>query len=175
MIEITRILDAINLRLVELWPTRTVYVDVCPQDFARPSCWLQAPQDDWTMVGCGLYQREAVVSITLFDEKDAHYEVSWSRLARDAAQVQRALLSPLAVDGRHLLPVVKVRPREADNALLLAQFQFLDNLDCPEPPSPPEAGGTLHVSVRLDGREVANMEEKCGKDDANYGTPRSDV
>lgn len=174
MVEITSVMDAINLRLVELWPTRTVYVDVCPQDFVRPSSWLQGVQDDFDLVGRGLYQRTMTVSITLFDQLDAHYEVSWSRLARDAAQVQRALLQPLKVDGRHLLPVVKTRPRESDNALLLAQFDFLDNLDCPQPPSPPETGGTLHVAVRLDGKTVAHMEDEFGKDDTN-GTPRSDL
>ena len=36
----TEILDAINLLLVSKWPDRTVYVDVCPVDFNRPSFWL---------------------------------------------------------------------------------------------------------------------------------------
>lgn len=36
----TEILNAINDRLLERWPDRTVYVDVCPVDFDRPSFWL---------------------------------------------------------------------------------------------------------------------------------------
>lgn len=164
MVEITSVMDAINLRLVELWPTRTVYVDVCPQDFARPSSWLQSVQDDFALVGRGLYQRTMTVSITLFDQLDAHYEVSWSRLARDAAQVQRALLTPLVVDGRHLIPMIETKPREADNALLLLHFDFLDNLDCPKPPEPPQ-GGTLHVSFQMDGKTVGEIEDQLRKDD----------
>ena len=34
------LVNAINTRLVEKWPDRTVYIDVCPVDFARPSFWL---------------------------------------------------------------------------------------------------------------------------------------
>ena len=42
----TEILDAINLLLVEKWPNRTVYVDVCPVDFDRPSFWLAVEKHD---------------------------------------------------------------------------------------------------------------------------------
>ena len=40
------IVDAINARLTEKWPARTVYLDVCPVDFDRPSFWLQVTKDD---------------------------------------------------------------------------------------------------------------------------------
>ena len=42
----TEILDAINLLLVSKWPDRTVYVDVCPVDFNRPSFWLTVEKYD---------------------------------------------------------------------------------------------------------------------------------
>ena len=44
----TEILDAINLLLVSKWPDRTVYVDVCPVDFNRPSFWLTVEKYDPT-------------------------------------------------------------------------------------------------------------------------------
>ena len=44
MMELQDILDAINKKLVEKWPKRTVYIDVCPVDFARPSFWLTVEQ-----------------------------------------------------------------------------------------------------------------------------------
>ena len=44
----SEILDAINLRLLKKWPDRTVYVDVCPVDFDRPSFWLAVEEDGQT-------------------------------------------------------------------------------------------------------------------------------
>lgn len=49
----TEILNAINDRLLERWPDRTVYVDVCPVDFDRPSFWLAVEKmDRQTQTGC---------------------------------------------------------------------------------------------------------------------------
>ncbi len=49
----TDILDAINRLLVEQWPTRTVYVDVCPVDFERPSFgWLWRRTTRLTPTAC---------------------------------------------------------------------------------------------------------------------------
>ena len=44
----TEILNAINDRLLERWPDRTVYVDVCPVDFDRPSFWLAVEKNGQT-------------------------------------------------------------------------------------------------------------------------------
>ena len=44
----TEILNAINDRLLERWPDRTVYVDVCPVDFDRPSFWLTVEKNGQT-------------------------------------------------------------------------------------------------------------------------------
>ena len=48
----TEILNAINDRLLERWPDRTVYVDVCPVDFDRPSFWLAVETDRQMQTGC---------------------------------------------------------------------------------------------------------------------------
>ena len=44
----TDIIDAINLVLIGKWKDRTVYVDVCPVDFDRPSFWLTVERDEVT-------------------------------------------------------------------------------------------------------------------------------
>ena len=41
----TEILDAVNARLLEKWPERTVYINVCPEDYDRPSFWLEVTRD----------------------------------------------------------------------------------------------------------------------------------
>lgn len=38
----TEILDAVNARLLEKWPERTVYINVCPEDYERPSFWSRS-------------------------------------------------------------------------------------------------------------------------------------
>ena len=44
----TEVLDSINRLLLTKWPDRTVYVDVCPVDFDRPSFWLAVQMHDMT-------------------------------------------------------------------------------------------------------------------------------
>lgn len=79
----TDILDAINRLLVEQWPTRTVYVDVCPVDFERPSFWLAVEKDDQTDANRVLIRHDLQLRLTLYDQLDEHYEASWYRLSQE--------------------------------------------------------------------------------------------
>ena len=62
------ILDAINRKLVERWPERTVYVDVCPVDFARPSFWLAMEQDEQTDANRFLIRHDVKLKLTIYDQ-----------------------------------------------------------------------------------------------------------
>lgn len=46
----TEILDAVNARLLEKWPERRTYINVCPVNYERPSFWLEVTRDDRTPV-----------------------------------------------------------------------------------------------------------------------------
>lgn len=101
--EVLDILDAVNARLLEKWPKRTVYVDVCPIDFERPSFWLAVEQFQQTNANRFMVRRDVRLKLTLYDEKDEHYESSWLRLDQEA-QVAAALLTPpLYAAGRRSL------------------------------------------------------------------------
>ena len=63
----TEILDAINLLLVSKWPDRTVYVDVCPLDFNRPSFWLTVEKYDLTDGNRFLIRHDLQIRLTLYD------------------------------------------------------------------------------------------------------------
>ena len=78
--ELQDLLDAINAKLIEKWPNRTVYIDVCPVDFVRPSFWLTVEQYTQTDANRLLVKREVRLRLTIYDEKDEHYESSWRRL-----------------------------------------------------------------------------------------------
>lgn len=123
----SEILDAINLRLLEKWPDRTVYVDVCPVDFDRPSFWLAVEEDGQTDANRFLVRRDLRLLLTIYDELDDHYDASWSRLARDADAVRKLLTPPLAVGRRRLAPTLKAQPRQPDRAFLQISFNWLEN------------------------------------------------
>lgn len=123
----TEILDAINLLLVERWPKRTVYVDVCPVDFARPSFWLAVEKHDLTDANRFLIKHDLQLRLTLFDELDDHYEASWYRLSQETDIVTDLLCQVLKVGERHLKLQLKVLPRDPDRAYVQINTSWMDN------------------------------------------------
>lgn len=143
------ILDAINALLVKKWPDRTVYVDVCPIDFARPSFWLAVEQDTRTDANRFLIRHDLQLRLTVYDELDEHYDASWYRLAQETDQVLELLTPPLQVLGRHLKLTLKALPRDPDRAYVQINISWMDKR--------PESGGdtapvadSYSLSVRAD-------------------------
>ncbi len=133
MLKVLDILDAVNARLVEKWPDRTVYVDVCPVDFARPSFWLAVEKNDWTDANRFMIRHDLQMRLTLYDELDEHYDASWYRLAQETDQVMELLTPVLQVGGRHLKLNLKALPRDPDRAYVQINAVWMDQR--------PEAGG----------------------------------
>lgn len=122
----TDIIDAINRRLLTKWPDRTVYVDVCPVDFARPSFWLAVERDAFQDANRFMIRRELQMRLTLYDEKDEHYESSWYRLSKETDAVMKLLLPPLKVEGRHLMLTLKSLPRDPDRAYVQINAAWME-------------------------------------------------
>lgn len=156
----TEILDALNSRLLQKWPARTVYVDVCPVDFARPSFWLAITRDDSTPVNRFMTKRSVQVKLTIYDELDEHYEASWYRLAGEASDCLQLFSKALSVDGRQLLPTLKSLPRDPDRAYLLLDFSFMDS-GCGDGSSAPTAqtADSYQISVHANGGEIYQRSE----------------
>lgn len=125
--ELQDLLDAINAKLIEKWPNRTVYIDVCPVDFVRPSFWLTVEQYTQTDANRLLVKREVRLRLTIYDEKDEHYESSWRRLFQDAADATVLLTPPLQAAGRTVSLQIKALPRDPDVAYLQLTTSWLDN------------------------------------------------
>lgn len=149
MIMTTDILDAVNLRLLEKWPERTVYAEACPVDFDRPSFWLQVQSHDQVDAGRFLLRHTAVILLTLFDELDDHYEANWQRLSRETDEAMCLLSSPLEVGTRHIKLGLKRLPRDPDRAQLQMTAVWMDEM-------PGTDGNDVPVadSVELDARVV---------------------
>ena len=116
------ILDAINGKLVERWPERTVYADVCPVDFDRPSFWLAVEQDEQT---------------------DAN------RLAGKSDAVMELLTPVLQVGSRHLKLNLKALPREADRSFLQITASWMDDRPGRDDQPPPADSYSLRVRENI--------------------------
>ena len=150
--ELLDILDAINKRLVEKWPTRTVYIDVCPVDFVRPSFWLTVEQYAQTDANRLLVRREVRLKLTIYDEKDEHYESSWKRLFQDAADATGLLTPPLKVNARTVSLQIKALPRDPDAAYLQLTTSWLDNRPAADTGTEPPTAKTAQVRVEMTNR-----------------------
>lgn len=141
------VLNAINARLLEKWPERTVYVDVCPINFDRPSFWLAVERNSQTDANRWLIRRELQIRLTLYDQTDDHYEASWYRLTEEADDALALLTPPLKVGTRHLKLDLKALPRDADRAYLQINAVWMD--DRPEAKKEPApAADAYAVSIR---------------------------
>lgn len=153
----TEILNALNVRLLERWSERTVYVDVCPKDFDRPSFWLSVTRDDRTRVTRALNRRRVQIQLVLFDEVDEHYESSWYRLSGEACECMQLLGGVLAVGQRRLLPSLQSTPREPDRAAILINFEFMESVQEETAEIPP--ADSLQISVQVNGGEIYQRSE----------------
>ena len=124
--ELQDVLDAVNARLVEKWPDKTVYIDVCPANFKRPSFWLAVEQYSQTDANRFLVKRDLKIRLTIYDEKDEKYESSWQRLFKDAADATSLLTPPLKVAGRTVPLLIKALPRDPDAAYLQLTTSWMD-------------------------------------------------
>lgn len=150
--ELLDILDAINGKLVEKWPNRTVYIDVCPVDFARPSFWLTVEQYDQTDANRLLVKREARLRLTIYDEKDEHYESSWRRLFQDAEDATALLTPPLKAAGRTVSLQIKALPRDPDAAYLQLTASWLDSRPASDTGTEAPPAKTAQVRVEMKNR-----------------------
>ncbi len=146
------IVGAVNDLLNQKWPARTVYLDVCPVDFERPSFWLQVTRDERRAASRYAELRAVQITLTLFDSVDEHYEASWARLTGDADECMGLLGGVLGVGERRLKPTLKALPREADRVSILLDFNFMT----------PRAGDggteekadTLVASLTVNGKKI---------------------
>lgn len=150
LLNVTDILDAINARLVERWPGRTVYVDVCPVDFDRPSFWLAMEKNDWSDASRFLIRHDLQLRLTIYDELGDHYEASWYRLAQETDEVLALLTPVLQVDGRHLNLTLKSLPRDPDRAYVQINTSWMDSRPAGAGEDPPAADSySLNIRAKI--------------------------
>ena len=80
MLSVQQIMEGVNAILVRLYPDRTVYVDVMPEQFERPSFFLRPAGRKITSRTAGVVEVEQMVTVECIDEVGDHYETETARL-----------------------------------------------------------------------------------------------
>lgn len=123
--------DGICQRLAELWPKRTIYPDVCPDDHERPSAYVKVVESTPTPANANLVRWDATLLIVLWREMDGYGLAASDALMADQADVMSALFPFLAVGDRVVtLHVSDQGQDEADGAAFVeVKCQWFDGLD----------------------------------------------
>ena len=98
MLSVQQIMEGVNAILVRLYPDRTVYVDVMPEQFERPSFFLRPAGRKITSRTVGVVEVEQMVTVQCIDEVGDRYETETARLYEvtetlTAAFLQRGALA----------------------------------------------------------------------------------
>ena len=80
MLSVQQIMEGVNAILVRLYPDRTVYVDVLPEKFERPSFFLCPEGRKITSRTAAVVEVEQMILIQCADEVGDHYETQTARL-----------------------------------------------------------------------------------------------
>lgn len=80
MLTVQQIMQGINAILVRLYPDRTVYIDVMPEKFERPSFFLRPAGRKITSRTVAVVEVEQMVTVQCIDEVGDRYETQTARL-----------------------------------------------------------------------------------------------
>ena len=81
------LLTAINQLLAEEYPQTAVYINLCPQNFIRPSFFLEHVTTSCRDKSCKTIELTVDYTITCFMETDSHYHVDAESLMERQTEV----------------------------------------------------------------------------------------
>lgn len=148
----TDIMNAVTALLNSKWPDRTVYWDLCPVDFARPSFWLQVTREERSDASQYALRCTVQLTLTLFDTVNEHYEASWQRLSGDADECLTLLGGVLRVGQRRFKPTLRCLPREVDRMSILIDLSFMTPRAADGQTE--ETAETLCASLTVNGKKI---------------------
>lgn len=97
MLSVQQIMEGINAILVRLYPDRTVYTDVIPEKFERPSFFLRPSGRQVRSLTAAVVEVEQMITVQCIDVVGDRYETETARLygvtdTLSAAFLQRGAL-----------------------------------------------------------------------------------
>lgn len=137
MLTIKQILDAVAKVVEEVFQDETIYFDVAPVEFERPSSLVEMTGMTMEAESPFAVSRTMIVSVTRFCAVDDYHNSQTERLAQDLTVLQTAFAQgTLAVDDRYL-DIGRVSGKyEGDFAVLQIPLSWLDDNDARLPELP---------------------------------------
>lgn len=123
-----KIIDEINRLLVEKYPKHTIYIDLCPKKFDRPSFLIEFITVKQRPANRSTIQKTGYYSITCFDITNDYSHSS----TIDLLTVQQGVLEIfeigyIEVDGRAIEVKASSGGRNFDQAYIDLQFEYFDD------------------------------------------------
>lgn len=121
-------MNEINRLLVEKYPEHTVYMDVCPKDFDRPSFLIELITIRQSPVNKGTIREIVYFGIAYFDETDEYLNSSTENLLTVQQNILNLFKSGyIKVDDRAIAVKASLGGRNLDRAYIDLQFEYFDN------------------------------------------------
>lgn len=137
MLDSVKIMDAINRELVRQYPDYTVYLDLCPSNFERPSFLIEFITLSQDTANLSTVNQTAYYTVTCYDVVDDYDHSDTTRLLRLQHGVMNLFRSgALDVDGRHIKVSASTGGRDWDRSYVDLQFSYYDDRSDAEDDTP---------------------------------------
>ena len=114
--------------LVDIYPDHTVYIDLCPKDFKRPSFLIERIRTDQDSVNCKTVQETVFYTITCFDVTDDYSNSdTTSLLIIQQGVLDIFRLGYIKVDGRAVKIKASSGGRDFDQAYIDVQVEYFED------------------------------------------------
>lgn len=123
--------EAIAGVLTGRWPQRRIYMDVCPENFERPSFFLYTAEAKAEQANIGLVKWTAKLELKIFCEADGPDAERAETLRLEQAETLALFGRPgIQVGGRHIALTVQSAGAEAGSALIRFTAVWMDEAAC---------------------------------------------
>ncbi|WP_313342518.1 DUF6838 family protein [Sedimentibacter sp.] len=136
MIEILnsiKIMDAINTLLVNKYPEYTVYIDLCPDDFDRPSFLIEQIRKNVDSVNKGTVKVTEYFSVTCFEDTG---DYTTNLLIRQQEVLDMFRSGYLNVEDRSIKAKANNGGKDFTEAYIDLQFEYYDDRSDDEDTTP---------------------------------------
>lgn len=143
------LMDAVEMRVREVYPKDPIYRDILPKDFKRPSFTLECQKDDEEDANAVLVRRSVTLLLTCFTEVNAYSDSSRNALNERLDQVMGLFRTPIFVQGRALLVQARKGSGDPQASEVSLTFHFMDGRISAR--AEDEAPNMEHFTFRKDG------------------------
>jgi len=121
-------MEAVNALLVAKYPTHTLYIDLCPTNFARPSFLMKPIKNEQKAISCKIIQETDYFTLTCIDTTNDYTTGETMRLLIVQQDVQDLFRSGyILVNDRMVTVKASSGGRDADKAFINLQFDYFED------------------------------------------------